>query len=97
MKLYFAIANVAHDAFISCWETKRYYDSSRPWTLVRHYYAGQKVIGWAGPDGGVNEMSTAILIVDFDCLSLKYRLFVWHQVAGNRLDLDLLHEMQTTV
>lgn len=52
VKLYFCIANVASDAFISCWETKRYYDSSRPWTLVRYYYKGQKVKGWAGPEGG---------------------------------------------
>lgn len=56
VKLYFVIANVAHDAFISCWETKRYYDSSRPWTLVRHYYKGQTIKGWAGVDGGVKEM-----------------------------------------
>lgn len=57
VKLYFVIANVAHDAFISCWETKRYYDSSRPWTLVRHYYKGQRLVGWAGPDGGTKEMA----------------------------------------
>jgi hypothetical protein len=56
VKLYFAIANVASDAFISCWETKRYYDSSRPWTLVRWYYKGQLVKGWAGPEGGFTEM-----------------------------------------
>lgn len=56
VKLYFAIANVAFDAFLSCWETKRFYDSSRPWTLVRHYYKGQRVRGWAGPQGGVVEM-----------------------------------------
>lgn len=56
VKLYFVVANVAMDAFISCWETKRFYDSSRPWTLVRHYYKGQKIKGWAGPDGGVKEM-----------------------------------------
>ncbi len=56
VKLFFVIANVAMDAFISCWETKRYYDSSRPWTLVRHYFKGQKVKGWAGPDGGVVEL-----------------------------------------
>ena len=56
VKLYFVIANVASDAFISCWETKRYYDSSRPWTLIRHYYKGQKIIGWAGVDGGTKEM-----------------------------------------
>jgi hypothetical protein len=56
VKLFFVIANTAHDAFISCWETKRYYDSSRPWTLVRHYYKGQIIQGWAGPDGGVVDM-----------------------------------------
>ncbi len=56
VKLYFLVANVAHDAFISCWETKRFYDTSRPWTLVRHYYKGQKILGWAGPEGGVVEM-----------------------------------------
>ncbi len=53
VKLYFVIANVASDAFISCWETKRFYDSSRPWTLVRYYYKGQTIKGWAGPEGGV--------------------------------------------
>jgi hypothetical protein len=57
VKLYFAIANTAFDAFISCWETKRVYDSSRPWTLVRHYYEGQRVKGWAGPQGGVVEVA----------------------------------------
>ena len=55
VKLYFIVANVAMDAFISCWETKRVYDSSRPWTLVRHYFKGQKVKCWAGVDGGVCE------------------------------------------
>lgn len=56
VKLFFAIANVANDAFISCWETKRFYDSSRPWTLIRHYYRGQRIIGWAGPEGGTKEL-----------------------------------------
>lgn len=56
VKLYFAVANVAADAFISCWETKRFYDSSRPWTLIHHFYKGKKIIGWAGEDGGVKEM-----------------------------------------
>jgi hypothetical protein len=56
VKLYFTVANAALDAFIACWETKRYYDSSRPWTLVRWFYRGQKVVGWAGPDGGTAEV-----------------------------------------
>ena len=56
VKVYFVIANTVLDAFISCWETKRYYDSSRPWTLIHYYYAGKKITGWAGPDGGTKEM-----------------------------------------
>ncbi|HEX2832624.1 MAG TPA: vanadium-dependent haloperoxidase [Thermoanaerobaculia bacterium] len=56
VKLYFVIANVAFDAFISCWETKRFYDSSRPWTLIRYYHKGELVKGWAGTGGGVKEM-----------------------------------------
>jgi hypothetical protein len=53
VKIFFAVGNVAFDAFIACWDAKRYYDSSRPWTLVRHYYAGKKITGWAGPGKGV--------------------------------------------
>jgi hypothetical protein len=52
VKLFFAVANVVFDAFISCWETKRFYDSSRPWTLVRWLYKGQKVMGYLGPCKG---------------------------------------------
>ncbi|MDQ3282955.1 MAG: haloperoxidase, partial [Acidobacteriota bacterium] len=53
VKLFFAIANVAMDAFIACWESKRYYDTSRPWTLVRYYYADIDISVWAGPGKGV--------------------------------------------
>ena len=56
VKLFFAVGTVCFDAFIAAWEAKRFYDSSRPWTLVRHYYKGQKVTGWAGPGKGVVEM-----------------------------------------
>jgi len=52
VKLFFAVGNVAFDAFIAAWEAKRYYDSSRPWTLVRHYYADQQVRGWGGAGKG---------------------------------------------
>jgi hypothetical protein len=57
VKLYFVIANVAFDAFISCWETKRFYDSSRPWTLIHYYHKGERIKAWAGVDGGVKEMA----------------------------------------
>jgi hypothetical protein len=52
MRLFFCIANTASDAFIACWEAKRFYDSSRPWTLIRHYYKGQKIQGYLGPCKG---------------------------------------------
>lgn len=52
VKLFFSVANVAFDAFIAAWDAKRYYDSSRPWTLVRHYYEGRTLMGWAGPCKG---------------------------------------------
>ena len=57
VKMFFAVGVVAFDAFIAAWESKRYYDSSRPWTLVRHYYKGQKVQGWGGPGKGVGEIA----------------------------------------
>jgi hypothetical protein len=53
VKIFFAVGNAAMDAFIAAWDSKRVYDSSRPWTLVRHYYKGQKVRGWAGVGKGV--------------------------------------------
>jgi hypothetical protein len=56
VKLFFAVGNVVCDAFIACWEAKRHYDSSRPWTLVRHCYKGKKVKGWAGPGKGVVDL-----------------------------------------
>jgi hypothetical protein len=52
VKLFFSVAIAAFDAFIAAWDVKRVYDSSRPWTLVRHYYAGKKVMGWGGPGKG---------------------------------------------
>lgn len=59
VQLFFAVGNVAMDAFIAGWEAKRYYDSSRPWTLVRHLYRGKKVRGWAGPGKGVTDLPAA--------------------------------------
>lgn len=53
VKLFFAVSNVAMDTFIAAWDAKRYYDTSRPWTLVRHYYDDQQIMGWAGPGKGV--------------------------------------------
>ncbi len=57
VKMYFVVANTAFDAFISNWDTKRVYDSSRPWTLIHHEYAGKKINAWAGTAGGNKEMA----------------------------------------
>jgi hypothetical protein len=56
VKVFFAVGNTAFDAFIACWDAKRYYDSSRPWTLIHHYYKGKTITGWAGPGKGVVKM-----------------------------------------
>ncbi len=59
VKLFFSIANVAMDAFIAAWEAKRYYDTSRPWTLVRLYYADKEIDGWLGPRKGASKIKAA--------------------------------------
>jgi hypothetical protein len=56
VKLFFAIANTALDAFIAAWDSKRAYDTSRPWTLIRHVYKGQKLVGYRGACMGVGEI-----------------------------------------
>ena len=53
VKMFFTVGVTAFDAFIASWEAKRFYDSSRPWTLVRYYYKGQNVRGWSGVGKGV--------------------------------------------
>lgn len=56
VKLFFSVANVAFDAFISCWETKRYFDSSRPYWYVRWNRKGQMMRGYAGPGQGFRNL-----------------------------------------
>lgn len=52
VKLFFAIGLTAFDTFIAAWEAKRHYDSSRPWTLIRHAHPGESLVGWRGPGQG---------------------------------------------
>ncbi len=56
IKLFFSVANIVHDTFIASWDSKRYYDSGRPYWWVRWYYPGKKLRGWAGPGKGVAEI-----------------------------------------
>ena len=53
VKLFFTVGNSALDTFIAAWDSKRFYDSSRPWTLIHHLYRGKTIQGWAGPGKGV--------------------------------------------
>jgi hypothetical protein len=57
VKLFFAVANTAFDAFIASWDAKQAYDSSRPWTLIRHTRRGKRVVGYLGPCAGVGEIA----------------------------------------
>ncbi len=52
IKLFFVIGNTAFDAFIACWDSKRHYDTSRPWTLIRCYYKDKEIAGYLGPGKG---------------------------------------------
>jgi hypothetical protein len=52
MKMFFGMAAVGLDAFIASWEAKRFYDSSRPITLIRNLYEGQQILGWGGSGKG---------------------------------------------
>jgi hypothetical protein len=50
--LFFAVGVNNMDAFIAAWDAKRFYDASRPYTLVRYYAAGQQIRNWGGPGQG---------------------------------------------
>jgi hypothetical protein len=52
VKLFFTVANVAMDAFIAAWDAKLAFDTSRPWTLIHHYFKGKMVRAWGGPGKG---------------------------------------------
>ena len=56
VKLFFTIGNCSLDTFIASWDSKRFYDSSRPWTLIHYFYEGKTIKGWAGPGKGVTNM-----------------------------------------
>lgn len=53
IKLFFSVGNVVMDAFIACWEAKRYYDTGRPYWWVRMQYKGKQIDSWGGPGKGL--------------------------------------------
>jgi hypothetical protein len=56
VKMFFSVANIVFDAFVSCWDTKRYYDTSRPYWWTRIYKKDQELRGWLGPGKGVGKL-----------------------------------------
>ena len=56
IKLYFALNGALMDAAISAWHAKRVYDFIRPQSAIRHYFAGETIPGWGGPDQGTVDM-----------------------------------------
>jgi hypothetical protein len=54
VKLFFAVGGTAFDAFIAAWDAKRFYDSIRPYSLVRvgRFYEGHSLVGYLGPGKG---------------------------------------------
>ncbi len=57
VKMYFLVEAVAMDAFIACWDAKMHYDFARPFALVHALYADSTIVGWAGPEKGMQEIS----------------------------------------
>lgn len=57
IKLFFSVGNVVMDAFIACWEAKRYYDPSRPYWWARFEFKGQQIEGWGGPGKGTVQLA----------------------------------------
>lgn len=57
VRLFFAMSNAMFDAGIAAWEAKRYYDSVRPITAIRHLKFGQFVWG-LGYGGAASNLQT---------------------------------------
>lgn len=51
--MFFLLGNAVHDSAVVCWDCKRFYNSSRPFTAIRANYAGQQVSSFLGAGNGV--------------------------------------------
>jgi hypothetical protein len=51
IKMFFALGNAVMDAGIACWECKRFYNTSRPFTAIRALYAGQNIAAFVPGTG----------------------------------------------
>lgn len=56
VKMYLLVTATAMDCFISCWETKFFYDNSRPYQQIHHIMGNEDIVAWAGPHKGMQKM-----------------------------------------
>jgi hypothetical protein len=52
-RMFLALNAALFDSGIATWNAKRIYDSGRPVSSIRHYFKGQMVQAWAGPNQGI--------------------------------------------
>lgn len=53
VQMFFMLGNGVFDSGIACWECKRFFNTSRPFTAIRHFKAGQQIPSFLGPGNGV--------------------------------------------
>ena len=56
VKMFFALTNAIFDGGISCWDSKRHFDSVRPVTAIPFLFHGQQIRAWGGPGKGAVTM-----------------------------------------
>lgn len=56
IQMYFMVTATAMDCFIACWETKYFYDTSRPYQQIHYLMGNEDIMGWAGPNKGMVKM-----------------------------------------
>lgn len=56
VKMYFIVTTTAMDCFIACWESKFFYDTSRPYQQVHYLMGNEDIMGWPGPHKGMVKM-----------------------------------------
>ena len=53
VKMFFMLGNAVMDSGIACWECKRVFNTSRPFTAIRSLFAGQQIPSFGGPAVGI--------------------------------------------
>ncbi|MBP6573166.1 MAG: vanadium-dependent haloperoxidase [Flavobacteriales bacterium] len=56
VKMYLMVTATAMDCFIACWDTKYFYDNSRPYQQIHHLLGEEDIVAWAGPNKGMQKM-----------------------------------------